>query len=84
VRANRGYNLEVLLCLLPTSCSDLALGTVRPRSKKAANQSGLFKESQLQASSSITSVPLSAVAADSLQGRFVIVVVVRADDLRST
>jgi hypothetical protein len=55
-----------------------------PRSKNAANQSGLFEESQREASLSISNVPLSAVVADSLQGRYVIVVVVRADELRST
>jgi hypothetical protein len=47
-------------------------------------QSGLFEESQFQASSSITRVPLSAAAADSLQARYVIVAVVRADDTRCT
>jgi hypothetical protein len=35
------------------------------------------------ASSSITRVPLSVAAPDSVQGRYVIVVVVRPDDLRS-
>jgi hypothetical protein len=61
----------------------LASGTVRPRSKKAVYKSSVLEESQLQASSSITRVPLSAAAADSLQSHYVVVVVVRLDDLRS-
>jgi hypothetical protein len=61
----------------------LTLALCAPEGRYCSH-SGLFEESQLQTLSSITRVPLSAAASDSLQGRYVIVVVVRADDLRST
>jgi hypothetical protein len=56
----------------------------RAPQKQEGRKAAFSRKVSFQTSSSITRVPLSAAAADSLQGRYVIVAVARADDTGCT